>query len=211
MAHVKLFFCRMFIQKIGLKIEEISKWIRTQPEHILWAPCSCSLNCQFYQICSENFWFVKYEPEKIWKKSSHQIGIVWPLPLVFHFSIFPFDVCVLCMCCEEEESIPHQLHERMMSRKKKRIRSHRCKCRVSSWNWKMNEINSKIRQRVYGKSGYCKTGCMWSMCTKTAVPTRLCCRANVGDGPEKNGWSNKKKDKNSKSVIKRHVSQPAAQ
>lgn len=33
------------------------------------------------------------------------------------------------------------------------------------------------------------------MCTKTTVPTTPCCRANVKDEPEKNGWSNKKIDK----------------
>lgn len=45
------------------------------------------------------------------------------------------------------------------------------------------------------------------MCTKTAVPTMLCKRANVKDGPEKRD-DRIKIDKNSKSVIKRHMSQP---
>lgn len=90
-----------------------------------------------------------------------------PIP-VFHFSNTNF----MYFVCEGEESIPHQLHERMMKKKYENLTR---KCRVSSWNWKMNEINSKIRQRVYGKSDTVPgCVCIQCMCAKTAVPTIPC-------------------------------------
>lgn len=88
-----------------------------------------------------------------------------PIP-VFHF----YNIDFMYFVCEGEESIPHQLHERTNDGKKREYALTR-KCRVSSWNWKMNEINSKIRQRVYGKSD---TVCAQCMCAKTAVPTMPC-------------------------------------
>lgn len=131
---------------------------------------SCSLNCYFYQICSDNLGFWNMNRKRNDKKSSHQNGIIWPPN-----SRIPFFQHKFYVLCVRRRGINTTSITWTNDEKKIREYALTRKCRVSSWNWKMNEINSKIRQRVYGKSDTVPgCVCIQCMCAKTAVPTIPC-------------------------------------